>query len=387
MEKIYSHTIALCPECQTKVHARIIEKDAQIYLEKFCPLHGVSSALICADAQWYQESMRYVKPGQAPLSKCVTEFRGCPESCGLCPEHQQHTCLPVIEITTACDLNCPICLKNHGTPFQMTTTEFASILDRLVEYEGTVPVINLSGGEPTLHPDLAQFLAIAADKGIMQTTVSTNGNKLLQDENLRQVFRATDTIAALQFDGFRPESYQYLRGTNLAEQKQQMIRMLEAEGIKYSLVATIAKNVNDQEISALVDFFFESRALSLMFQPASFTGNAAHLPAAALRITIPEVVKAIEKSRYVSKGDFNPLPCSHFACFALAYYLIVEPGHYLSLKDFLGKEQYLDVISNRTLPGLDNSSYAILKEKIYEFWSAADASASSINSWTHTPSI
>jgi len=89
----------------------------------------------------------------------------------------------------------------------------------------------------------------------------------------------------------------------------------------------------------------------------------------------------------VSKGDFNPLPYSHFACFALAYYLIVEPGHYLSLKDFLGKEQYLDVISNRTLPGLDNSSYAILKEKIYEFWSAADASASSINSWTHTPSI
>ena len=93
-------------------------------------------------------------------------------------------------------------------------------------------------------------------------------------------------------------------------------------------------------------------------------------------MTIPDVVKEIEKSRYVSPGDFNPLPCSHFSCFALVYYLIVEEGNYLSLKDFLGKEDYLNVIANRTLPGLDSSGYSMIKEKIYEFWSAADSSLS-----------
>jgi uncharacterized radical SAM superfamily Fe-S cluster-containing enzyme len=376
MEKLYSHTMALCPKCKEKVHARVVEKDSQIYLEKFCPVHGNSRALICSDARWYQESIYYIKPRQQPLSRSVKEFQGCPESCGLCPEHQQHTCLPVIEITNTCDLNCPICLKNHTTPFQMSLDEFYGILDRLLECEGTVHVINLSGGEPTLHPDIKRFLCLPADKGIMQTTVSTNGNRLLSDKDLRRVFKDTDTIVALQFDGFRPETYQYLRGTDLSKKKQQIIHILEEEGIKYSLVATVAKTVNDTEITSIVDFFFESQAVSLMFQPAAFTGNATNLPVEELRVTIPDVVKEIEKSRYVSPGDFNPLPCSHFSCFALAYYLIVEEGNYLSLKDFLGKDDYLNVVANRTLPGLDSSGYSMIKEKIYEFWSAADSSSS-----------
>ncbi len=376
MDRLYSHTLALCPECREKVPARIVERDSHIDLQKFCPAHGISEAVICSDVQWYQESRHYVKPGQTPLCRTVSEFHGCPESCGLCPEHQQHSCLPVIEITSRCNLNCPICLKNHSHRFEMNVEEYAFVLDRLLDYEGIMPVINLSGGEPTIHPDIEQFLRLAAEKGIMQTTVSTNGIRLLQDEGLRKVFRATETIVALQFDGFQSETYHYLRGRDLAEKKQQLMRILEEEGINYSLVATLAEHVNDHEITAIVDFFFESHALSLMFQPAAFTGNASKLPAEGLRVTIPDVVKEIEKSQYVSKGDFNPLPCSHFSCFALAYYLFVAEGNFLSLKKFLGKEQYLDVIANRTLPGLDSSGYGMMKEKIYEFWSAADSSSS-----------
>jgi uncharacterized radical SAM superfamily Fe-S cluster-containing enzyme len=155
-----------------------------------------------------------------------------------------------------------------------------------------------------------------------------------------------------------------------------VIDILEKEEIRYSLVATIVKGVNCDEIVDIVDFFFESKALSLMFQPAAYTGRAEKLASEERRATIPDVVREVEKSKYVTKGDFNPLPCSHYACFALAYYLIVETGNYLSLKEFLGKEAYLDVIANRTLPGLDADSYATIKEKIYDFWSASDASSS-----------
>ncbi|OQW94485.1 MAG: hypothetical protein BWK79_05740 [Beggiatoa sp. IS2] len=374
MEKIYSHTLALCPTCRQKVNARIVESDEKIYLEKFCHTHGISKTLICSDVQWYQSSRDYVKPKQLPLKVAVEEFKGCPESCGLCPEHQQHTCLPVIEITHKCDLRCPICLKNLDSIPQMTVAEFGNILDQLLEYEGTVPVINLSGGEPTFHPDLEQMLQLALDKGIVQTTVSTHGHRFLHDDNLRKLFKETQTIVALQFDGFLPETYHYLRGRDFSQEKQEIIQLLENEGIPYSLVATVAKGINDQEIAAIVDFFFASKALSLMFQPATFTGHAGNLPAAELRLTIPDVVKEIEKSRYVTPGDFNPLPCSHFSCFALAYYFNVSEGNYLSLKDFLGKSDYLEVICNRTLPGLDHCGYALIKEKIYEFWSAADTS-------------
>lgn len=377
MKKVYSHTLALCPDCQTKANARIVEHDMQVYLEKFCPEHGVSTALICSDTQWYRESMDYVKPGRKPLATAVNEYVGCPDSCGLCPQHQQHTCLPVVEITTACDMHCPICLKDLSKPFHMSVSEFDHILDRLFEYEGAVQVLNLSGGEPTLHPELDKMLHLARDKDVVQTSVSTNGNRFLHDKELRELFIETDTIASLQFDGFASETYRYLRGKDLAERKLQIIELLEGEEIKYSLAATIVKGVNDQEITDIVDFFFESQALSLMFQPAAFTGQAANLASNDRRMTIPDVVREIEKSRFVSKGDFNPLPCGHFSCFALAYYFFIEGEEYLSLKEFLGKEDYLEIISNRTLPGLDRDGYSMLKAKIYEFWSAADAGSTS----------
>lgn len=378
MEKLYSHTQALCPTCRQKVNARLVETESKIYLEKFCPTHGQSNALVCSDAHWYQQSRDYVKPRQLPLTVGVTEFKGCPESCGLCPEHQQHTCLPVIEITNKCDMRCPICLKElQQCPPPMSLAEFEWILDKLLEYEGTVPVINLSGGEPTFHSEIAQFLRLAATKPVIQVTVSTNGNKLLSDPQLRAVFKETGTIVALQFDGFAPDTYQKLRGKReLSEQKLKIINKLEAENIPYSLVATVAKGINDHEMTDIVDFFFTSKALSLMFQPITFTGSAAQLPATELRLTIPDIVKEIEQSPYVSEGDFNPLPCSHFTCFALAYYFVIAEGNYLSLKEFLGKEHYLEVICNRALPGLDHCGYSLIKEKIYDFWSAADSSAS-----------
>jgi uncharacterized radical SAM superfamily Fe-S cluster-containing enzyme len=218
------------------------------------------------------------------------------------------------------------------------------------------------------------MLRLAIDKGILQTTVSTHGHRFLHDEHLRKLFKETQTIVALQFDGFTAETYHYLRGHDFSQKKREIIKLFEGEGIPYSLVATVAKGINDHEITEIVDFFFSSKALSLMFQPATFTGHASDLPVEALRLTIPDVVKEIEKSRYVSPGDFNPLPCSHFSCFALAYYFAVSEFNYMNIKEFIGKSDYLEVICNRTLPGLDNCSYALIKEKIYEFWSAADSS-------------
>ena len=93
------------------------------------------------------------------------------------------------------------------------------------------------------------------------------------------------------------------------------------------------------------------------------------------RLTIPDVVEEVEKSRFVSAGDFNPLPCAHFSCFALSYYFHIDGERYLSMKEFLGIDDFLRVISNRTLPGLDHQGYSVIRDRIYDFWSAADSSA------------
>ncbi len=371
--RIYSHTTAICPACDTLVPARIIERDDRVLLEKLCPRDGISSALICSDPFWYRESRSYIKPGQAPLDLSNKSFSGCPDSCGLCPEHRQHTCLPVVEITNACNLACPICLKDLRQPFGMNATDYRAMLKRLRKCEGSIPVLNLSGGEPTMHPEFEAIVRISSEEGVMQTTVSTNGLRLFEDRRLRDLLRETETIAALQFDGFEPRTWRNLRGQDLSDMKIELISMLEREGVRYSLTATVMKGVNDHEITPITDFFFNSAAVSLMFQPITFTGAAAGIFADD-RLTIPDVVSRIEQSRYVRQGDFNPLPCSHYSCFALSYYLKLDEGAFLSLKEFLGKDNYLEVIANRTLPGLEEDGYAMIKERIYDFWSAADSS-------------
>ncbi len=370
---VYSHTTSCCPECRTLVPARIVVRDGRVFLEKLCPVHGIRAALICSDAAWYRESRAYVKPGQLPLARSVDAFRGCPDSCGSCPEHRQHACLPVVEITSACDLDCPVCLKNRKRPFRMTIGEYRSLLDRLFACEGEVPLMNLSGGEPTVHPDFGSFVRISAERGVMQTSVSTNGLRLRRDPALRALFRETGAIAALQFDGFDPEAYRRLRGADLLSLKRETIGLLEEDGVRYCLTATVMRGVNEGEIGKIADFFFRSKALSLMFQPAAFTGAASALDAGAGRLTIPDVVREIERSRFVRPGDFNPLPCSHYSCFALAYYLKIDDGRFLSLKEFLGRENYLRVIANQVLPGLEEDGFSVIKERIYDFWSAADA--------------
>jgi hypothetical protein len=370
---VYSHTEALCPKCRRKVQARIIQVNHRIEMEKFCPGHGFSSVLTSTDVDWFEQSRQYVKPKQKPLDVSVRNYRGCPDSCGICPEHQQHACLPVVEITGRCNLDCPICLKNRSLIPDMTTADFSLILDTLLRTEGKIDVLNISGGEPTMHPDLAGFLECASAKGVIQTTVSTNGRELIRQKPLRDIFRKYNAIVALQFDGFRREAYQALRGVDLVDEKVCLIGMLEREGIRYSLVSTVASGINEGEIAGIVDFFFRSKALSLMIQPAAFTGSAAALRPTAAPLTIADVVREAGKSTFVHPGDFNPLPCSHPSCFALSYYFAVEPGSYTSLKHILGEARYLETIANRALPGLDREGIGLFKERLYELWSAADS--------------
>jgi len=373
MKEIFSYTYAICVECDAKIQARIIAEDKKVYLEKCCPTHGISQELISSDVTWYRDSRNYVKPKQLPLEHKVESFVSCPESCGSCSQHQQHTCLPVIEITQKCNLECPVCLKDlNKTPY-ITVEEFGSIIDDLLRYEGKVDVINISGGEPLLHPDFITLLEIAYQKGITQVTVSTNGEPLLHNAKIRQAFKDTGAIIALQFDGFAKETYIRLRGENISGDKQQIITLLEKESIHYSLVATISNNLNDTEITQITNFFFDSQAISLMFQPVTYVGSATTLYEGE-RITTFDVIKEIEKSSYVKEGDFNPLPCSHYSCFALSYYIKLGNNNYISLKEFLD-EEYLDVIANKTLPGLDAQGLLSIRNRIYELWSAADSSS------------
>jgi uncharacterized radical SAM superfamily Fe-S cluster-containing enzyme len=372
METIINRTQSLCPLCDKKVDANIVERDGKVFLEKLCLNDGRSYALVSSDADWYRSSLSFVKPMTPPKSRSVDSFRGCPESCGLCPEHGQHTCLPVIEVTSECDLDCPVCLKKWKEKRMMSADEFGSVIDTLKKCEGFVPVINISGGEPLVSPDIIAYLERAKDKGIMQCSISTNGLRLLRDKKLRDSLRSMNPLIALQFDGFRPATYEALRGRDLSGEKLEIVRILEDEGFLYSLVATVAHNVNLDETGDIADFFFRSKAHTLMFQPVAYTGNASSMRDPLVRATIPDIIKRVEGRTVAKKGDFVPLPCSHPTCFALSYYFQGDENTFMSVKDLMGLENYLNIISNRTLPGLDADGFRVIQNRVYDLWSAAD---------------
>ena len=173
----HSLTNSLCSKCLTKVEAKIIFRDECVYLVKHCPHHGREEVLIADDIEYYKKSLEFIKPGDMPLKFNTPIKHGCPYDCGLCPDHEQHSCLSLIEVTDRCNLNCPICYADSGTEYftnsanhqprrHRTLEKVEFMMDAVVANEGEPQIVQLSGGEPTLHPQFWQIMDLAKSKPI-----------------------------------------------------------------------------------------------------------------------------------------------------------------------------------------------------------------------------
>jgi hypothetical protein len=353
-------------------------------MHKHCPEHGAQEARVYGDAEAYRRLARFERLACVPL-RFERAHRGCPDSCGLCPEHEQHVCLPILEITDHCDLACPICLVHNRGTFHRTRAEVARILDALLESEGQVDVLNLSGGEPTCHPGLREIVdECVGRKEILRVSVSTNGLALARDPDLLRFLAERNVIISLQFDGLSDEVYRALRGRPLLEAKRCLIEACGELNTALSLTATVARGVNDgagpviqfSPLREAADLLFRyDHILSVMFQPAAYTGQAARLARPAQASTIPDVMAQLEGAgaATVSWDDFSPLPCSHPACFSLAFYLKCEAGRFLPIKRLVNADRYLDLIQNRALFGTDETSFRNVTDAVYDLWSGPAA--------------
>jgi uncharacterized radical SAM superfamily Fe-S cluster-containing enzyme len=90
-------TTSLCATCHELVPAKIIVEDGKVFYQKRCHEHGVQKSLVSTDTEYYKLCRDYLKPGDRPLEyQSRTEY-GCPYDCGLCPDHEQHSCLALID--------------------------------------------------------------------------------------------------------------------------------------------------------------------------------------------------------------------------------------------------------------------------------------------------
>jgi len=238
----YELTRSICPICRRTIDAQIVIRNSQVYMRKRCPDHGPFEALVYADAELYTSSSRFNKPGTIPLEFATEVKHGCPRDCGLCPDHQQHACLGIIEVNSACDMECPLCFAEAGPGFNLTLEEVEDILDHLIAAEGDPQVVQFSGGEPSIHPQIMPMLRAAQRRGIPNVMLNTNGKRIAKDDRFLAELAEVRPNIYFQFDGFDAETYRVIRGEpDILTEKLRALDRLAEIGCTVILVPAIER--------------------------------------------------------------------------------------------------------------------------------------------------
>lgn len=379
-ESLMESVRSICPECRQVIDAQILSQDNRVLMRKRCPTHGPFESLLFGDAALYTEIRRSTRRNRPSLQFATEVREGCPHDCGLCPDHGQHSCVGLIEINSDCNLRCPLCCADAGTSvsqggFELTYEQVDFMLDCFVAAEGRPEVVQFSGGEPTLHPRLFDFVELAREKGIDYVLVNSNGLRIAEDDDLLANLNRHKPHVYLQFDGFEEETYRVLRGRpDLLQVKLRALDRLAQADVRVVLVPAIERGVNDHEIGRIVEFGLRHPAVfGINFQPVF---RAQRHPAAdpLTRITIPDVLKAVESqtSGLFRLSDFVPVPCCAPTCHFVTYALL-DGDAVTPLPRLLQMNRILDTLENRTMPRLSDDLLKTL-ERLWRVPSAVGSS-------------
>jgi len=336
--KQLSSTASLCPVCLRRVPAVREQQGAAVYLVKHCPQHGNFRTVIWRGPVDFSTWLRPKTPSMPQLSFTAVD-QGCPFDCGLCPEHGQHTCTALIEITSRCNLHCPVCFADAGSTEnkkdEPSLSRIGFLYDRIMAASGPCN-IQLSGGEPTMRADLPSIIALGRDKGFPFLQLNTNGLYLAEDPNYAKILKKAGLNSVfLQFDGLCSATHTALRGRDLTAVKEQALLHCQAAELAVVLVPTLVPGVNTHEVGAIIDYAirFAPTVRGVHFQPVSYFGRMHKDPADEDRLTLPEVLQLLEEQSEgaISAENFSPPACEHALCSFHGNFLIKENNTLLSL--------------------------------------------------------
>jgi 7,8-dihydro-6-hydroxymethylpterin dimethyltransferase len=323
----YDVALSICPTCYAKVEGKIVFQDGNVYLLKKCSTHGSQRVLIADDVDYYRRCREvFLKPPEMPVVYNTPVKWGCPYDCGLCTDHEQHSCLSLIEINDHCNLRCPICYAHSGPdrPQQRSLSQIEAMLDAVVRNEAQPDVVQISGGEPTLHPDFFVVLDMAKARPIRHLMVNTNGVRIAQEEEFANRLSSymPDLEIYLQFDSFQRHPLMELRGSDLRNVRERALERLNRHKISTTLVVTLKKGLNDCEIGKIIDFALQQPCVrGVTFQPIQAAGRLEQYDPATDRLTLTEVRrKILEQTTVFRPEDIIPVPC-HADSLAMAYAL------------------------------------------------------------------
>ncbi len=343
-------TRSLCPECRAVVDAKIVARDGRVYFRKRCPEHGLIEDFVCSDVAYYDRH-EFDQPARMPREFGTAPDKGCPLDCGLCTEHEQHTCIALVEITSNCNLKCPMCFAESGPGGKhIDFATYQRMIDRYVHLEGVADMLQISGGEPTLHPDLVRMVRYAYEQPIQVVMINTNGIRLAHDTKLvEELATMRDRLEIyLQFDGLEERTYTELRGEELLQTKLAALEMLQKHDLRCTLVCTVDHNTNLHEVGNVLRFGLERPIVrGISYQLATYCGR--HLDPQDLerRVTMPDLVKGLvaQTAGLLAETDFYPLPCAHPNCHMLAY-LYRGGERPIPINRLIDVRKHMDLIAN-----------------------------------------
>lgn len=333
MSEFLQNIESVCPECLERIPGQLVKNGDSVQLEKSCVEHGQYSTTVWRGEpsfdSWYRPKLPYFGGERQRTGQ------GCPYDCGLCEHHTQRTCTALVEITSRCNLQCPVCFADSGgTEPDPDLDSIRQMFDSIMDQTGGCN-LQLSGGEPTVRKDLVQIVRLARDAGLEFVQLNTNGLALAKGPELALQLKAAGLSSVfLQFDGVDDGPFVTLRGQSLFKTKCQAIEHLSAAGIGIVLVPTVVRGVNNNQLWDIVRFGLERQphVRGVHFQPISYFGRFPE-EFTPEHVTLPEIMTGLsqQSSGKVDAEDFRPPGCEHALCSFSAKYLMQEDGELMKL--------------------------------------------------------
>lgn len=373
----FSMTKGLCTQCKLPVDVKIVFRKSEVWFDKYCKEHGHQSCLVSSSVEWYLDALSFVAPSEPPRGEPKPAKLGCPYDCGPCASHQQKVVMPVVPITSACNLDCPICytVNKNDDAHMLDEDSFAGILEHLAQQHDDLDIINFTGGEPTLHPGLPRFLEMCREAGIRRLTISTNGLKL-KEERYVETLAAHDARIVLSLDTFDEQVDKAMLGANTVQTKLRVLDLLEKHDVTTTILPAIAAGLNDRDVGPLLDLVVSRpNVCSLELHTLTFTGQGGVGFDRQARITVPDLHRIVAEHTggRIAAQDFVPSPLAHPHCYSICYLLLLDGGGYVPYARLVGRETLFDLLGDTLYIQPSEKVEEALRTAMDELWADPDS--------------
>ena len=368
---VLGKTQTVCPVCKRVIEGTIYRDGDYVMIRKICPEHGTFIEKYWEDYELYDKMRNFQYNGRGlenPNYIPDTSGANCPYDCGICDRHLSHTGLANVVITNRCHLNCWYCFfyAKEGEPiYEPSLDEFKKLFANLRAQRPIPPnAIQLTGGEPTMHPQIVEIVRAAREAGFEQVQLNTTGINLGLDPDLavRLRYAGVNTLY-LSFDGVsmraNPKNHWEIPFILEAARKAEI-------GIVF--VPTVISGINDHELGAMVNFALNHLDVvrAVNYQPVSLVGRMPDKAREQMRITIPGMIKELEEQTHgvINRDHWFSVPYTgifdkfleavagrymydmsiHFACGMGTYLFLDDDKKIVPLPEFvdvLGIYEYL----------------------------------------------